>query len=74
VTRPGAAEEGREDGCLRGSRRGAAGRTLASMGTCVLSLPMRLPSLPLWSGMLVAAALIAVETLVVAGVEPPARP
>jgi hypothetical protein len=32
------------------------------MGTRVLSLPMRPPSLPLWLGILVAAALIAAET------------
>jgi hypothetical protein len=35
------------------------------MGTRVLSPPMRPPSLPLWLGILVAAALIAVETRVV---------
>jgi hypothetical protein len=35
------------------------------MGTRVLSLPMRPPSLPLWFGILVAAALIEAETLVV---------
>jgi hypothetical protein len=37
----------------------------SSMGTRLLSLPMRPPSLPLWLGILVATALIAAETLVV---------
>jgi hypothetical protein len=37
----------------------------ASMGTRLLSLPMRPPSRPPWLGILVAAALIAAETLVV---------
>ena len=36
----------------------------ASMGTRLLSLPMRPRSRPLWLGILVAAALIAAETLV----------
>jgi hypothetical protein len=35
------------------------------MDTRVLSLPMRPSSLPLWSGIFVAAALIAAQALVV---------